>query len=264
MIAALAIGGRIISDGVYTRAAEKAVEFIYKNLIREDGRLLARYREGESAYPAYVDDYAFLVWGLLELYETTYKPEYIKKAMQLNEDMIRLFWDREKGGLFLYGHDSEQLITRPKEVYDGATPSGNSVAALNFLRLARLTGNHALEELAQQQFRTFGYEMLRAPRAHGFLLCAFMFMFSPAREIILVENEEKNNSDAMVKILREKYNPFSTSLLYSEKEPELGTLIPFIENYKTVDGKTTAYICENFACQAPITDNAKFREALMQ
>ncbi|HHW48761.1 MAG TPA: thioredoxin domain-containing protein [Clostridiaceae bacterium] len=262
MIAALATGGRILSDETYTHAAEKAVEFIFKKLIRQDGRLLARYREGESAFPAYVDDYASLVWGLLELYETSYNPEYLKKALLLNDDMIRLFWDREKGGLFMYGHDGEQLIIRPKEVYDDATPSGNSVATLNFLRLARLTGSHALEEFAQQQFRVFGGEMLRAPRAHGFLLCAFMFMLSPAREIILVENEEKINSNAMLKVLRENYNPFSTSLLYSEKQPELRTLIPFVENYKAVEGKTTAYICENFACQAPITDAAKFREAL--
>jgi len=264
MIAALAMGGRIISDKTYTHTAENAVEFINKKLIREDGRLLARYRDGESAYPAYVDDYAFLIWGFLELYETTFKPEYLKKALLLNDDMIRLFWDKEKGGLFMYGNDSEQLITRPKEVYDGATPSGNSVATLNFLRLARLTGNHALEELAQQQFRVFGNEMLNAPMAHGYLLCAFMFMLSPAREIVLVENKEKIGSNTMLKILREKYNPFSTFLLYSENEPELEALIPFIDNYKTIGGKTTAYICKNFACQAPITDEERFREALMK
>ena len=158
----------------------------------------------------------------------------------------------------MYGNDSEQLITRPKEVYDGATPSGSSVATLNFLKLARLTGSHALEELAQQQFRVFGNEILNAPMAHGYLLCAFMFMLSPAKEIMLVEDKEKNSSNTMLRILREKYNPFSTSMLYLENEPELYELIPFIDNYKTIVGKTTAYICENFACQTPITDVVKF------
>jgi len=265
MIAALSIAGRVFGEEKYTAAAEKALQFILEKLVRAgDGRLLARYRDGEAAFPAYADDYAFLVWGLIELYSTTFKPEYLKKALQFNNEMIELFLDNDYGGLYLYGNDSEQLIARPKEVYDGAMPSGNSVAAMNFLRLARLTGNHALEELAQQQFRVFGSKILQAPGAHGFMLCALMFAFSPAREIVLVENEEKINSGIMLKVLREKYDPFSTSLLYSEKEPELKTLIPFIENYKAIDGKTTAYVCKNFACQAPVTDEAKFREALMK
>lgn len=140
MIAALARGGRVLGDERYTAAAEKAVSFIWRYLRREDGRLLARYRDGEAAYLAYVDDYAYLAWGLLELYEAGFDVSHLEKAIELTHQMLDLFADEEKGGLFFYGRDAEQLLTRPKEVYDGALPSGNSVAACNLIRLARMTG----------------------------------------------------------------------------------------------------------------------------
>ena len=130
MITAMAMGGRILGNNEYTLAAERAVEFIYRKLIRSDGRLLATLGMGRLDFPAYVDDYAFLIWGLIELYETTFNPSYLEKAIKLNDDLIKYFWDEEKGGLFVYGSDGEQLLTRPKEIYDGATPSGNAVAAL--------------------------------------------------------------------------------------------------------------------------------------
>ncbi len=145
MIAALAVGARVLDNKEYAEAAEKAVAFIKSKLVREDGRLLARYREGDAAYSGYLDDYAFLIWGLIELYEATFKAEYLKFALALNKDMLKYFYDEDNGGLFLYGSDSEKLIVRPKDVYDGATPSGNSVAAVNFLRLGRLTGEPDLE-----------------------------------------------------------------------------------------------------------------------
>jgi len=124
---------------------------------------------------AYLDDYAFLIWALIELYETTYKPMYLKKAMELTNDMIKYFWDNKKGGLFIYGSDSEQLITRPKEIYDGAIPSGNSVAALNFLRLSRLTGQQELEEKAHQMFALFGSKIDSMPQGYAFFLTAMLF-----------------------------------------------------------------------------------------
>lgn len=262
MIAALATGGRVLGDEKYSRAAENAAEFIFSRLIRNDGRLMARYRDGESAYPAYIDDYAFLIWGLIELYETTYKPVYLKKALDLNADLLKYFADEDNGGLFLYGSDSEHLITRPKEVYDGATPSGNSVAALNFLRLARLTGRHDLEEKAQQQFRVFGGRLKRMPGGHAFLLSAFLYAHTPAKEVVLVSREGHKDADGMLGVLREKYRPFTLSMLYSEKHSSLKEIVPFVANFKVVDKKTTAYVCENFACRAPVTDIDQFREIL--
>jgi len=262
MIAAMAIGGRVLGSNRYTNAAERAANFILTKMFRQDGRLMARYRDGETAYPAYVDDFAFLIWGFIELYETTYKPEYLKKALNLNDDLLKLFWDKENGGLFIYGSDSEQLITRPKEVYDGATPSGNSVSAMNFLRLARLTGRHELEERAIKLFRIFGRNLIAIPRGHAFLMSAFLYSQSPAKEVVLVSSQQNAHADGMLEVLNEKYMPFTLSMFYSDNHSTLKDVVPFIADYKALDGKTTAYVCENFACQAPVTDMEKLREIL--
>ncbi|PQQ66997.1 thioredoxin domain-containing protein [Acetivibrio saccincola] len=258
MIAALAIGGRVLGCEKYTEASEKAADFIFSRLVREDGRLLARYRDGETGILAYVDDYAFLIWGLIELYETTYKPVYLKRAVKLNDDLLKLFWDNESGGLFFYGNDGEQLITRPKEIYDGAMPSGNSVSALNFLRLARYTGQHELEEKAHNIFNLFKSNLTRYARGHTFLLTALMFSQAKSKEVILVGEDTKK----MIDVIREEFRPFTTSMYYSDKCKDLEELVPFITNYKPVEGKATAYICENFSCQVPITDFTDFKEAL--
>lgn len=262
MISAMAMGGRFLGEDKYTKASEKALQFIYSKLVRDDGRLMARYRDGESAYPGYVDDHAFLIWGLIELYESTYKPEYLQKALNLNDILLKLFWDEESGGLFMYGSDSEQLITRPKEIYDGATPSGNSVAAMNFLRLARLTGNHKLEELANRQLKAFGSAVQRFPRGYTFFITALLFAQTPTKEIVLVGNADYRNSKDMVNVLREDFRPFTSSVYISEDNSCLKQVMPFIENYKAVNGKATAYVCENYSCQAPITDTATFRDML--
>ncbi len=260
MIAAMAIGGRILGDNEYIDAAEKAVNFIYNRLFRKDGRLLARYRDGEAAFPAYVDDYAFLIWGLIELYETTFKPEYLEKAINLNKDLIKYFWDSENAGLFVYGYDSEQLITRPKEIYDGATPSGNSVSALNFLRLARLTGMYELEDKAQQLLKAFGSSINSYPEVHSFSLMTLLFMKSESREIVIVADTKNNELQEMIYIINNEFRPFTLSMLYSKENKNIEKIAPFIADYKSVNGKTTAYICKKFACQAPITDSKLFKQ----
>jgi uncharacterized protein YyaL (SSP411 family) len=178
MIAAMAMGGRILDDARYTEAAEKACRFIMERLVREDGRLMTSWRDGSASIPAYADDYTFLIWGLVELYETTYKPEYLIEALELNDDLLKLFWDGQDGGLFLYGDDAEKLIMRPKEVYDGAMPSANSAAALNFLRLSQLTGSTDLSDLAQRLFDAFNREVSLSPHSHAFFLSALLFFKS--------------------------------------------------------------------------------------
>lgn len=262
MIAAMAIGGRVLGDDKYTKAAEKAFDFITSKLIREDGRLMARYRDGEAAYPGYLDDYAFLVWGLIELYETTYKPEYLKKAILLNSDLLEFFWDEENGGLFVYGSDSEQLITRPKEVYDGAAPSGNSVSALNFLRLARLTGQHELEDKAHKLIQTFGSTISSYPRGYSFFMTALMFSKAVSREVIIVGSEEHIKAKELIDVINERFNPFTVSLFYSNEHESINSIVPFIANYTTVNGQSAAYVCENFACSYPVTDTVHLKEML--
>lgn len=261
-VAALSIGGRFLGIKHYTDAAEKAISFIYEKLVRSDGRLIARYRDGDSSFLGGIDDYSFLIWGLIELYETTYNPDYLKKAINLNDDLIKLFWDEEIGGLFMYGNDAEQLITRPKEIYDGAIPSGNSVATLNFLKLAHLTGNYDLNEKADKQFKVFGKNLFDYPRGYTYFLSALLFAQTPTKEIMVVNEKETEDVDKMIEVINEEFRPFSISMLYSERKNMLIDIIPFIETYKSVDNTPTAYICQNFSCNAPITRIEELREIL--
>lgn len=265
MTAALSMGARVLDNMEYAMAAEGAVRFIRSKLIREDGRLLARYREGEAAYPGYLDDYAFLVWGLIELYEATFKAEYLKLAVDLNRDMLKYFYDEENGGLFLYGSDSEQLIVRPKDVYDGAMPSGNSVAAMNFLKLGRLTGDTDLEEKAYEQLKAFGSIIIGHPMGYTNMLSTLLFANSKASEIVIVGNREDPNAKRMLSIANKHFNPFTVVLFKDKESVEAGItgIAPYTEGQVMIDDKATAYVCENFACRAPVTDLQEFKDILI-
>lgn len=261
MIAALSMGGRVLGNRKYTQAAEKAFLFIKERLFDEKGRLLAVYRDGASPVKAYADDYSFLVWGLLELYETTYKPDYLQEAVSLNNEMLKLFWDNEKGGIYLYGNDSEQLITRPKEGYDGATPSANSVAANNYIRLARLTGAHELEEKAIQVINFFSSGIRSYAAGFSHMLGAVMTLEAGGHEVI-VSGDMEAGADELINVLRQGFRPFTVTMHHNEKVKDLGKLAPFIANYNTVDGKAAAYVCKNYTCQRPVTEAAALSELL--
>ena len=264
MIAALAKGARVFKDDNLYGVSEKAVDFIFSKLVNKDGRLLARYRDGHAAILGFLDDYAFLVWGLLELYGTTFNPRYLKQALELNQDMLDIFWDDERGGLFFNGKDSEELIIRSKEIYDGAIPSGNSVAALNLLKLSRLTGENQLSKKAEQLFSAFAESVSSHPSAHAFLLTVLVFAFEVPKEIVIVGNMIGNDKQAIIDKVRSYYMPNAITILNPEDEQgkELQQLIPFIKEMRPVKSKTTVYICENYACQAPITDLSDLEKIL--
>ncbi len=257
MIAAMAYCGRILGEDKYIESAKRCVDFIYKKLIRTDGRLLARYRDGEAVFPAYLEDYAFLVWGLLELYEATFTTIYLKRALKLTDAMLNLFGENNSAGLFLYGHDSEQLIARPRESYDGAIPSGNSVAAMNLLRLARITGHHEYENRAKAIMDFFSSQVEAAPTGHSYMLCSYMYSVSDVSSEIVITGE---NSKEMLDTLNRKYLPFAVAI--SNISPELTEIAPFIGEYKSQNGKTAAYVCRNYSCMEPITEAKKLGEVL--
>ena len=263
MIAALALGARVLDNSAYLSAAEKALSFIFKRLRRsDDGRLLARYRDGEAAYPAYLDDYAFLIWALIELYQTIYRPDYLGKALELNAQMLDLFWDRENGGFFLVGKDGEELLARTKEIYDGAIPSGNSAACMNLLRLAALTGDFSLREKAQDLFRACGGSVWDNPAGYGFLLQAYLYSVAPSREIIIAEGSDPEEADQMVKALRQEFLPHTVSVRLFPGGEDIVKTAPYLKDYHPVDNRASAYICENKACQTPLTGVEAFRQAL--
>lgn len=260
MIAAFSKAAAALQNEEYLRIARQAAEFIFSHLVRkEDGRLLARYREGEAAFPAYVDDYAFLVWGLIELYQASFEPEYLQQALYFHDEMIRLFEDDEQGGLFFYGSDSEQLITRPKEIYDGAIPSGNSTAAYNALRLSHLTGRTDLEEQAEHILHTFIDDVSHYPPGYAQYLTAAQFALGKSREIVLIGNKEDSQLKEMCQAVQTQFLPHTVFLVKSDDKEQITELAPYLKDYKAVDGQATAYICQNFSCQAPTKNVSKLQ-----
>lgn len=256
MVAAMARASTVAGGKEYLQAAERAVDFIWKKLRRSDGRLMARYRDGEAAFLGYIDDYAFLQWGLLELYDATFKTDYLRMSIILLDKMKELFWDGEKGGFFFYGKDAEQLIARPKEVYDGAIPSGNSVAAMNILRLARITGREDLFDLADRQIKAFAGQVSVNPMAHTYFLTAFQSSVSPFREIVI---SGKADSEGVKKMTEAVHSEFLTDtvLIFRPENGEahkIEELAPITRGREPIDGMTAAYVCENFTCLRPTTD----------
>ncbi|MGH4052568.1 MAG: thioredoxin domain-containing protein [Clostridium sp.] len=261
MIAALAYGGRVFSDSHYIDEAQKAMDFILTNMINDKGRLMARYRDGNVAHLGYLDDYAFTIHALIELYEATFNVKYLSKALELNINMINVFKDEKKGGLFLYGIDGEQLIVRPKDIYDGAMPSGNSVATLNMLRLARLSANSELDKEAYSQFKAFASKVKTIESAHAYFMTALLYSNVTGKDIIIVGEKENNDTKAMIKEINSNYLPFATVVINTGEET-LNSINPELKAQKALNGIATAYICENYNCKQPISDLGKFKEVI--
>ncbi|HWQ75615.1 MAG TPA: thioredoxin domain-containing protein [Syntrophomonas sp.] len=184
MIAAMARGARILQEDIYLQEACRAADFIDRNLRRDDGRLLARYRDGQAEYPAYAADYACFIWGLLELHEAVGGDRYLTLARQLNRDLLGYFWDEKAAGLFFYGHDAERLLSRPKETYDGAIPSANAVAALNFLRLAEIDGSLDLAAKSRRMLDNLTGQIAEQPTAYSFWLLAALYELFPHSSVL--------------------------------------------------------------------------------
>lgn len=262
MIAALGKAYKVLEDERYFEYAKKAVDFIFNNLIDENKRLLARFRDEESRHKAYLDDYAFLCFGLIELYESSFDITFLKKAIDLNKDMINFFWDNDKQGFFLYGEDSEKLIARPKELFDGAIPSGNSVAAYNLIKLARITGDANLEEMAEKQLDFICGSIFSEEINHSFFLIAASFALNTSKELVCVI-KDKSDEEKIKDLLSEKQTFNLTTIIKNdENKQEIEELIPFIKDYDFVNEKSTYYLCEGKSCLAPVNDINELRKLL--
>jgi hypothetical protein len=256
MIAALAQGAQILGDRGYAEAAAAAAEFVLTRLRTPDGRLLHRYRDGEAGITAHLDDYAFMIWGLTQLYEATFEVSYLKTALELNEDMLKHFWDGLGGGFFFTPDDGERLIIRKKETYDGALPSGNAVAMLNLLRLARLTARSGLDEKAAKMVTAFSKAIQELPSAYTLFLTALDFAVGPSYEVVVVGAPPDSDTAEMLKALRSRFMPNKVVLFRPSEEasPEITRLAPFTAQHTPVDGKATAYVCVEGACKMPTSD----------
>ncbi|MFR1906391.1 MAG: thioredoxin domain-containing protein [Clostridium neonatale] len=251
MIAALSKAYKVLEDEKYLEYAKKAVDFIYNNLVDSKGRLFARYREKEAKHKAILDDYAFLTYGLIELYESSYETLYLKKAIDLTEAMIDLFFDEKNAGFFLYGKDSEKLIARPKELFDGAIPSGNSVAAYNLIRLARITGKSLFEEISKDVLDYIAGSIISEEINHSFFLIASSFALNKTKELICVIKDESEKEK--IKDTLSDMQAFNLTVIIKNEEnsSELEELIPYTKDYTLKDNKATYYLCEGNSCFPP-------------
>jgi len=262
MIAALAKGSRVFGEATYAEGAKKAVDFIFDQMRSPNGRLWHRFRDGQAGITASVDDYAFLIWGLIELYEATFDARYLKTAMELNEEMLKHFWDGKSGGLFFTPDDGEDLIVRKKEIYDGAVPSGNAVAMLNLLRLGRFTGQSLLEERAMKIGRAFSEAVEQFPSGYTQFLVALDFVIGPSYEVVVVGHSEAEDTKEMLKALSTRFIPNKVTLFRPTEieSPSIDQLAEYIKHQVSLDGKATAYVCVNFACNQPTTEVDKMWE----
>ncbi len=256
MIAALAKGGMVFNEPAYIEAAKRAADFILKKMRDENGRLYHRCRDGEAALTGFLDDYAFFIWGLIELYDATFEASYLKSALEFNNILINHFWDKDKGGFYLTSDDAEVVLIRKKEIYDGAMPSGNSVAMLNLLRLGRMTGNQALEQKASQISRYFSKTILQAPHSHTFFMSALNFALGPAHEVVIAGDINKDDAKDMLNALKRQFLPNIVILFRpcDKESPEITRMAEFTKNLLCIDGKATAYVCQDYNCKLPTTD----------
>ena len=265
MISAYAKAAQILGDDAYAAAAKRAADFVLAELTTEDGRLLKRHRQGEAGLTGHLEDYAFFIRGLLDLYETTFDAAYLERALGFQKVLDGHFRDEAAGGYFTVADDSEALIVRAKKLYGGAIPSGNAVTLGNLSRLHRMTGNPVHAEHAAALIRAFSGEISPQPAAYPETLCALDLFFGPTREIVISGKQDDPGTKAMIAALRKGFRPNQVVLLRTpENAATLGRLAPFTETQTSLDGKATAYVCRDFACQAPTTEIGEFERLLAE
>jgi uncharacterized protein len=261
MLRSFAEAGRALGRSDYLAAAIKNADFLLTHLQR-DGRLLRTHKDGESKLNAYVEDYAYLIDGLLALYEATFDLRWFAEARRLAETMIEQFWDGEAGGFFFTSSDHEQLITRNKDFYDNAIPSGNSVASHALLRLSLFTGEERYRRIAGQILSLMRNVMMRAPGAFGHLLCALDLYLASPYEIAIVGHPSSEDTQALVGEVFKAYLPNKVVALAAPGDITAPQKIKLLENRNDVGGRATAYVCRNFYCEAPVTEPERLKAQL--
>jgi uncharacterized protein YyaL (SSP411 family) len=252
-ILAFAEAGRVLGEARYVEAAEGAAGFILSSLRRDDGRLLRAWRDGRTSGPGYADDYAMMAAACLSLYETTFDVRWISEARSLAGDLIRLF-QAPDGGFFQTGSDAEALVVRPKELFDNAVPSGNSVAAEVLQRLALLTGDADLEKAGVAALRPARPLMTRAPSMLGYALSALDLYLADSKEVAIVGDPTSEETKALVEEVWHRYLPHTVLAAKAPDEEEAARTVPLLAGREPLDGKPAAYVCERFACQRPVSD----------
>jgi uncharacterized protein YyaL (SSP411 family) len=261
MITAFSKAAQVTGNEVYISFARTGADFISEYLTDKSGKLLHRYRDGDSSISGNIDDYAFYIQALLDLYETSFSIDNLDEAKYMIDLAIHDFWDAETGGFFFSSKDSTDLIVNQKEIYDGAIPSGNSIMILNLLRMSKITADTDYEEKAMMINRAFSSLISKSPSAFSQALIGYDFAFGPSFEIVISSNENDHYAQMMVKEIRKYYLPAKIVLLKTGSN-NLQNIAPYVSGQNPVNGETAIYLCKNFSCDYPITDYKKIGKVL--
>jgi uncharacterized protein len=257
MIAALADAGAVLNRADYLTAARACAAFLLGELRDDRGRLLRTWKDGRASLAGYLEDYAYLLQGLLVLYEATFEERWYTEAVAIADAMIERFADPDHGGFFTTAEDQPHLVARRQDLQDAPIPSGNSAAALGLLRLARLSGDIQYERQAIGVLALHAEIAARHPGGFGHLLQALDFHLAPVREVAIVGD---GGSDGLARAVRERFRPHA--VLAGRDTIDGDTSVPLLEGRSLVDGRPAGYVCERFACQLPVTDVDELLAAL--
>jgi len=255
MLRSFAEAGNSLDRADYREIAVRNAGFLLAKL-RSNGRLNRSYKDGQSRFNAYLEDYACLIDGLVSLYEATFDARWIREAETLSDVMIREFWDSQGGGFYFTSEGHESLIHRPKEFLDNATPSGNSVAAFALLRLWKLTGNDSLSQYPVSILKNVAGQMAQYPSAFAHLLCALDFYLSRPKEIAVIGNPHERKTGDLLGEIFHIYLPNKVVACGTEGDMFL------LKDKSQIEGQPTVYVCENFSCRSPVTAPEDLAERL--
>ena len=264
MISAFAKAGAVLAEPRYADAARRAADFIVGHMHdATTGILLRRYRQGAAAIPGFLDDYAFFAQALLDLYETGFAWRDLELAIRLTEKMAELFEDTEHGAFFSTAEGDPTLVMRIKEDYDGAEPSGNSIAVLNLLRLTQMTDRADFRASAARALEAFGSRMVAAPVGVPQMLVAYEFSMSKPKQIVLVGERDAPDTRRLLGALDSRFVPHRIVLLVNAGSRQaVARYLPAVADMIAIGGRATAYVCEDYACKLPVADAAEFAQLL--
>lgn len=266
MVSAYARAAQVLDDPAYLEAGTRAADFIRMRLYDESSKTLVRnFRHGKGNIEGFAEDYAFLIQGLLDLYEATFDAGWLRWASDLQETQDRLFLDPKNGGYFSTTGNDKSVLLRMKDDNDGAEPSANSVAARNLLRLAQVRDSKLLRQRAAKTIHAFGSVLSRIPTAMPQMLVALDFSLAKPRQIVIAGEKEADDTRALLREVRQHYLPDTVLLLAAggEEQKYLGEKLEAVGAMTRLDGKAAAYVCENFTCQAPVTKVTELRKLLV-
>lgn len=258
MMSALARAYQALGERRYLDAARSSAQFILEKMIDPgSGKLLRRFRDGQASLEAHLDDYAFVVSGLLDLYEADFHVRWLEQAIQLTQLQLDIFWDEEGGGFFDTSGEDRSILVRTKEHYDGAEPAGNSIAAMNLLRLYHMTGNDGLRVKAERTIEAFSGVLEKQPVVQPQMVCAYDFLLSKVKQIVIAGSADDELTLRMVQRARQRYLPNKIVLLLEpSSRSRLETLAPFTRQLQAREERPLVYVCEDYVCQLPTSDPA--------